>query len=141
MTQLGLLDAVEREERPWKIVRRVSKLVYARLRDSGQANRRSWQVITALAYYRNRSMAWPTAGELTRFMYQRKKLKREDPRLVAPRLTEMLRGKVVRLPDGSKVRRGGGLLTLLPARTCQFSGATAHPVAIREAGSLERQVA
>jgi len=141
MTQLSLLVDVAREERPWKVVRRVSRQVYARLRASGSANRRTWKVVTALAYYRNKSMAWPTPAELTEFMFKRQRITRNDPRLVAPRLTELVRGKVVRLADGTKVRRGGGVLTLLPVRACRVTGAKAHPVAIREAGSLERQVA
>lgn len=141
MTQLGLLDAVVREEQPWKVVRRVSRQIYARLRDSGAAGRQTHRVITALAYYRNRSMAWPTPAELTEFMFRKKRIDRNDTRLVAPRLTELVRGRVVKLPDGQKVRKGGGVLTLLPLRTCAVTGNRAHPVAIREAGSLERQVA
>lgn len=141
MTQLELLHGIEREERPWKVVRRVSKQVYAYLRDSGIASRRTWQVVTALAYYRNRTQVWPTAAELARFMFERKRIARDDTRLVAPRLTELVRGRVVRLKDGTKVRKGGGVLTLQGTRRCAVTGAPAHPVAIREAGSLERQVA
>ena len=138
--QGSLLEDLERVEQPWKVVRRVSKQVYARLRDSGGASRQTWRVLTALAYYRNRTMAWPTPAELTEFMFKRARIVRNDPRLVAPRLTELVRGRVVTLRGGGKVRRGGGVLTLLPARACRVTGSKAHPVSIREAGSLERQV-
>jgi hypothetical protein len=53
----------------------------------------------------------------------------------------LLRGYTVTLKDGTKVRRGGGVLTLLPARICRVSGVKAHPVAIREIGSSEREAA
>ena len=128
-----------REDKPWKVVRRVSKQVYAELRQEGTVARRAWQVITALAWYRNSRQAWPTAAELAAFMFERQRIARNDPRLVAPRITELLRGRIVRLSDGTKVRRGGGVLTLLAIRTCTITRTSAHPVAIREAGSLERQ--
>jgi tetrahydrodipicolinate N-succinyltransferase len=139
--QLGLLDAVTKVEKPWKVVRRVSRHVYAELRKSGRIGKQTHRVLTALAFYRNRTQEWPTAAELAAFMFSRGYLDRNDTRLVAPRLTELLRGKVVRLADGSKARKGGGVLMLLPVRTCRVTGARAHPVAIREAGSAERQVA
>lgn len=141
MTQLPLLIDIEHVERPWKVVRRVSRQVYAELRAGGYVGRNSLKVLTALAFYRNRYQEWPTASELTAFMFGKRRINRNDTRLVAPRLTEMLRGKVVKLPDGSKVRRGGGVLVLLPVRKCGITGVSAHPIAIREAGSAERQVA
>lgn len=141
MTQLSLLAGVERVERPWKVVRQVSRQVYAELRRSGRVARRTQQVITALAYFRNRTQSWPTAAELAAFMHQHGRLPRPDSRLVAPRLTELLRGRVDRLKDGTRVRRGGGLLVLQPVRRCAVSGESAHPVAIREAGSRTHQVA
>lgn len=140
MTQLSFLPGVAAEEKPWKVVRRVSRQVYARLAACGYVGRQTLKVITALAWYRNSTMQWPTPAELTRFMFSRRRIKREDPRLVAPRLTEMVRGRVVKR-EGTKVRIGGGVLTLLAARPCRVTGAHAHPVAIREAGSSERQVA
>lgn len=139
--QLSLLEDVARAERPWKVVRRVSRQIYAVLRDSGIAGETTRRVITSLAWYRNRSMAWPTPAELTAFMFERRRIARLDTRLVAPRLTELVRGRVVRGPGGGKVRQGGGVATYLPARICRVTGNKAHPVAIREAGSLERQVA
>lgn len=141
MTQLSLLDGVAREDRPWKVVRKVSRQVYAELRRGGIVSRNTLRVLTALAWYRNSTQDWPTASELTRFMFQRKRLPRNDSRIVAPRLTEMLRGRVVRLEDGSKVRKGGGVLTLLPTRRCRVTGAKAHPVCIRESGSSAREAA
>ena len=141
MNQLPLLTGVEREDRPWKVVRRVSKAVYAELRKSGAVSRSTYRVITALAYYRNSTMAWPTPAELTEFMFRLKRIPRADARLVAPRVTELVRGAVLKLEDGSKVRRGGGVCDQLPVRRCTVTGRAAHPVAIREIGSAMRWVA
>jgi len=140
MRQPSLLDASIAADRPWKVVRAVSKAVYAELRDKGYTKMSALRVLTALAWYRNSTMTWPTAAELTDFMYRRKRLARNDPRSVAPRVTEMIRGCVVWM-NGQKRRIGGGVLTLLPTRVCRISGKRAHPIAIREAGSLERQAA
>lgn len=139
--QLSLLTDVQRADKPWKVVRRVSRQVYAAIRNGGVVGRQTAKVVTALAWWRNERQTWPTPAELTAFMFERKRLTRNDPRLVAPRITELVRGKVVRLADGTKARKGGGVLWLLPARRCAVTGAHAHPVAIREAGSAARQVA
>ena len=141
LQQISFLPDLERVDHPWKVVRRVSRQVYAELRAGGHVGRQTVKVLTALAWYRNCRQEWPTAAELTAFMYGKGRIARNDSRLVAPRLTEMLRGKVVRLADGSKARHGGGVLTIGPARKCGISGKSAHPIAIREAGSQERQVA
>lgn len=141
IAQLSFLPNLEQIDRPWKVVRRVSRQVYAELRAGGHVGRQTLKVLTALAWYRNQRQEWPTAAELAAFMYGKGRIPRNESRLVAPRLTEMLRGAVRRLADGSKVRQGGGVLTLQPARKCGISGKSAHPIAIREAGSRERQVA
>jgi hypothetical protein len=139
--QQSLLADVARQERPWKRVRAVSKQVYAELRKGGYTKRSAVRVLTALAWYRNARQEWPTPAELAAFMFSRQRIARNDPRIVAPRVTEMLRGVVVRLKDGTTVRRGGGVLTLLPTRVCRETGMRAHPVAIREIGSSEREAA
>lgn len=141
MTQLSLLTGAERQERPWKVVRAVSRQVYAELRKSGAVAKSTSRVLVALAWYRNSRQEWPTAAELTRFMFERKRLPRNDTKLVAPRLTELLKGKAITRSDGRKVRIGGGLLTLGPARRCSVTGSKAHPVQIREAGSSAREAA
>jgi len=127
-------------DRPWKIVRHASKAVYARMRDSGRTARSTLRVLTALAWYRNSFQTWPTASELTEFMYRRRRLVRNETRHVAPRLTELVRGSVRTRKDGTKVRAGGGLLVYLPLRRCAITGESVHPVAIREAGSLTAEV-
>lgn len=141
MMQISFLPDLERVDRPWKVVRRVSRQVYAELRAGGHVGRQTLKVLTALAWYRNQRQEWPTVSELAAFMYGKRRIERNESRLVAPRITEMLRGKVVKLPDGTKVRKGGGVLTLLPVRKCGITGVSAHPIAIREAGSLARQAA
>lgn len=123
-----------------KRVRAVSKRVYAELRDSGRLAKRAHEVLTALAYYRNRTQEWPTPAELVRDMAERGIIPREESRYVAPRLTEFVKGAVKRRKDGSTFRKGGGLCVLMPARTCRVSGQEAHPVAIREAGSQSVEV-
>lgn len=142
MNQLSLLDGVTREDRPWKVVRRVSKQVYAELRKSGYVKWSIVQVLTALAYYRNRYQEWPTPSELTRFMFNLKRIPRDESRYVAPRLTELIRGWTKVEPvSGQKYKVGGGVCDQLPRRICRVTGQWAHPVAIREAGSRERWVA
>lgn len=139
--QLPLLVDIERAEKPWKVVRRVSKQLYAVLREGGYLKRSGLRVLTALAYYRNRTMTWPTPAELAQFMYDHKRrIPHPDCRYVAPRLTELVNGMVVRR-HGQKVRVGGGVCDLLPRRVCRQTGQKAHPVAIREAGSKERTAA
>ena len=158
MTQLSLLTAplpdeetvsLVEIEQPWKIVRRVSKRVYAVLRDSGYLKKSGLTVLTALAFYRNRTQVWPTPAELTRFMFDgvthvgprvktRRRIPKNESRYVAPRLSELIRGSVVRR-HGQKVRIGGGVCDQLPVRICRESGQWAHPITIREVGSLERR--
>lgn len=135
--QLSLLADVARTERPWKVVRKVSRQVYAELRKGGYCKRSALKVLTALAWYRNQSMTWPTVGELTQFMFERRRIARNDPRVVAPRISEMVKGCTVRLPDGTRVTRGGGVLVYLPKRRCLVTQTPANPIAIREAGSRE----
>lgn len=157
MTQLDLLrdtlpDApapVVVVERPWKAVRPVSRAQYAWMRRHGMPDRRTWQVLTALAWYRNRTQQWPTAAELAHFMFtqRRRRIERDDPRLVAPRLTWLVKGEIRTVTDaegktrkvfgsdGRPERIGGGVCCYLPTRTCRVTHAPAHPVAIREAGS------
>lgn len=141
LRQPNLLDDCQRVDRPWKVVRAVSKQVYAELRKSGRIAIATRRALVGLAAYRNATQQWPTPAELTHYLFTKKRLPRDDTKLVAPRLTELIRGRVVTLKGVGKVRRGGGLLTLGPARKCRVTGNPAHPVAIREAGSLAREVA
>jgi hypothetical protein len=140
VTQLALFAGVEHRPRPWKVVRKVSKQLYAVLRETEYLKRSTRLVLVSLAYYRNRTMTWPTPAELTRFMFSLDRIPKNESRYVAPRLTELIRGMVV-VREGQKVRIGGGICDQLPARICRESGQKAHPVAIREVGSAERRVA
>mgnify|MGYP006921317918 CR=1 FL=1 len=141
LRQPSLLDESQRIEHPWKLVRSVSRQMYAELRRNGSLGASTRRALVGLAGYRNRYQEWPTPAELTRFIYHRKRIARDDTKLVAPRLTEFVRGRVVTIKGVGKVRKGGGLCTLLTARRCRVTGHPAHPVAIREAGSLAREIA
>jgi hypothetical protein len=132
MTQPSLLDAVARQERPRKRVRAVSRAQYAALRDGNQLSKRAADVLRELAAFYNRTAYWPTAAELTRWMFEHRDLPRDDSRLIAPRLTEFSRGVKDRTTG---VYRGGGLVDNLPARPCQVAGKKAHPYRITEAGA------
>ncbi len=139
MIQPSLLADIQREERPWKVVRRVSRGVYLELRKGGYTKRSGLKVLTGLAYYRNRTGEWATPAELAEFLFRMKKIPRPDSRITAPRLTELVKGCTVRRKDGTRVRLGGGVCVLMPTRICRVSGQYAHPVAIREAGSEQRE--
>ena len=135
--QFELLHQLPRP--PRKRVRPVSKQLYAELRDSDWLSKRAHQVLTALAHFRNRTTFWPTPAELTADMHRRGLISRPDPRLVAPRLSELVRGRVVRR-KGARIREGGGVCEQLPTRRCSITLAEAHPIAIREAGSRESRL-
>jgi hypothetical protein len=132
VTQLGLLDVVARDERPRKRVRAVSKAQYAALRDGDRLSKRAADVLRELAAFYNRRAYWPTAAELTRWMFKHRDLPRDDSRLIAPRLTEFSRGVKDRKTG---VYHGGGVIENLPARPCQVAGKKAHPLRITEAGA------
>lgn len=138
--QLGLLDDVAREERPRKHVRKISKGTYVELRDTGGLTARQHQTLTALAHYYYVHSDWPTAGELARWMFRHGKIPRESPNIVAPRLSDLVNGQWRRQPgpDGTKTTAqiGGGTCEYLPARICRVTQGRAHPVRIREAGSV-----
>src|SRR5262249_11348914 len=91
------------------------------------------RVLRELAAYYNRRAVWPTCGELTRWMFEHADVARDDPRLVAPRLTELSRGRRTRPGEYA----GGHVIEALPVRRCHVTGATAHPWRIREKGSAE----
>ncbi len=132
MTQLSLLSAVARVERPRKRVRAVSKAQYAHLRDGQQLSGRTADVLRELAALYNRRAEWPTVGELALWMFEHKDLPRNDSRLIAPRVTELCRGVMDR---ETRVYAGGGVIELLPARPCKVAGSKAHPLRITEAGA------
>lgn len=115
MTQLGLLDAVIREDKPRKRVRQVSRQAYAYVRATNQGRRRD-DVLRNLAAYFNATQTWPTDAELTSWMFTRSELPREDPNLVRPRRFELMEM---------------GLLEKGTARPCRVTGKTAHPWRIR----------
>lgn len=133
--QPTLLDLAERIERPRKTVRKVSREQYKVLRDGTRLTARAHAVLTALAHYYNVRQDWPTAGELTRWMFEHGKIPRESANLVAPRLTGLVSGETTER-KGQIVRVGGNTCELLPKRRCSVTGGLAHPVRIREAGSL-----
>jgi len=127
----------ERPTRVRKNVRSVSRETYNVLADTGALGAACTKVMRSLKWFINKHQFAPTPAELTRAMFIAGVIKRDATNLVAPRLTEMARGKVVRQPDGSTVRTGGREIEQLPLRTCRVTGNQAHPVRPREAGSVE----
>lgn len=130
--QLGLLDRVERQERPRKSVRAVSKAIYAELVDSGRLSKDQRMVLTAIAAIYDRTQAWPTRGELARHLFETFRIARPDPSLFAPRLTELSKGIEDRKTGEF---HGGGLLMRLPRRQCAEAKTDASPWRITEAGA------
>lgn len=118
-----------------KRTRKVSRMQYVVLRDTGQLADREAQVLRCLAWHYNATQSWPTAAELARWMFRKSEIPRDDSRLVAPRLTYLGRGALQ--PDGTV--KGGGLIEALPLRRCGVTGAKAHPWRIRERGSLQHR--
>ena len=125
---------------PRKIVRRVCRENANRLRDEAKRDRadgretKEQRVLRCLAAFFNRYAYWPTPAELTRRMFETRELPKDAVNLCAPRLSELVNGKVKRGADGQKVRVGGGVCELLPLRVCRVNGDDAHPVRIREVG-------
>jgi hypothetical protein len=134
VTQLSLLAAAARDERPRKRVRQVSRAQYAELRDSDQLGTRAADVLRNLAAFYNRRADWPTAPELTQWMLEAGELPRLDFNLVRPRLTELCIGRHD-AATGQLV--GGGVIETLPRRQCRVTGRSAHPWRVREIGSAE----
>jgi len=130
--QLSLIDIDRPPKAVRKVTRRVSRMQYVELRDTGQLAARVGQVLRCLAARYNATQKWSTAAELARWMFQKGELPRDDSRLVAPRLTFLGPGE--RHRDGTI--RGGGLIEALPKRICTVTGAPAHPWRVRERGSI-----
>lgn len=138
MTQLPLLADSQRAERaPRKLARAVSKETYNVLADTGALGAMSTKVMRSLKAFINRHQYAPTPAELTLEMFRTGVIKRDDTRLVAPRITELARGKVITHKDGRRERVGGHEIELLPIRSCAVTGSSAHPVRPREKGSQE----
>jgi hypothetical protein len=136
VTQLSLLNRVERDERPRKTVRKVSRQQYAVLRDTNVLPARRHAVLTALAHYYNARAQWPTTSELVRWMVDHQTLTLPSANWISGRITELVTGRKVMGKDRSVSWVGGGVCEFLPARPCTITGKPAHPVRIREAGSI-----
>lgn len=122
-----------REDRPRKRVRKVSREQYARMRDTpGLLSTRTHAVLTALAHYYNARAIWPTAGELTVWMFDHGKLPRKDWTLIRPRLTELSIGE----RRAGRAPKGGGLIERLDPRKCAETGGMAHPWRVVEIGAI-----
>lgn len=111
-----------------KAVRQVSKETYNVLADTGALGASTTKVMRSLKAYINRHADYPTPAELCRWMFQTGVIKKDHVNRVAPRLTELHKGKVVRQKDGTRVRMGGGEIEKLPVRQCRVTEGNAHPV-------------
>jgi len=120
-----------------KAVRDVSKETYNVLADTGALGAATTKVMRSLKAYINRYAAYPTPAELTKWMFDSGVIKRNHVNCVAPRLTELHKGRVVRRKGQLPTRVGGGEIEKLPLRTCRETGGDAHPVRPRQKGSEE----
>jgi len=119
---------------PRKEVRDVSRAQYRKLREGGLLTDRAHLVLTAIAHYYYVHQDWPTPEETCQWMVKTGKLQTANINVVAPRISqELVNGRLDR-KTGQRV--GGGVCELLPRRTCTVTGGDAHPVRIREAGSV-----
>jgi hypothetical protein len=137
---LPMFGQAEPEQRPvsfHKAVRDVSKETFNVLADTGALGAMTTKVMRSLKYYINRHEHCPTPAELTRDMFQLGVINRDSVNLVAPRLTELGKGRVVKNEDGTRSRIGGQEIDYLPLRICTVTGNKAHPVRPREKGSEE----
>lgn len=124
-----------RDRSPRKEVRKVSRANLYRLKDSGQLSERLTMALNGLAHHYYVTKTWPTPAELTRWMFQHKTIARESPNIVAPYISELVNGRWVGRGE-ARHREGGGACEYLPKRLCAVTGGEAHPVRIREAGSV-----
>ena len=138
--QLNFLGQLARVDEPRKSVRKVSRENIYRLKDSGALSERTTAVLNALAHRYYVTQKWSTPAELAHWMFTHGKIPRESTNVVAPRLTDLVSGAWVKRRDAEgkafRVKEGGGMCELLPRRVCTITGNPAHPVRIREAGSV-----
>jgi hypothetical protein len=118
-----------------KAVRDVSKETYNVLADTGALAAATTKVMRSLKAYINRHADYPTPEELKDWMFAQGVIPKPNINLVAPRLTELHIGKVVRRKGQEPVRVGGGLIEKLPVRICRSTGGDAHPVRPVQKGS------
>jgi hypothetical protein len=111
-----------------KAVRDVSRETYNVLADTGALGAATTKVMRSLKAYINKHADYPTPAELARWMFQTGVLKRDNVNTVAPRLTELHIGKIVRRQGQDPARVGGGEIEKLPLRVCRVTGGDAHPV-------------
>lgn len=125
---------------PRKEVRKISRAQIYRLKDSGELSKRTAAALNALAHYYYKRQRWLTPAELTRWMHRTGKIPRESVNLVAPRISDLVNGEWTKRRDEHgrtvRVRVGGGICEFLPKRRCRVTTGAAHPVRIREAGSV-----
>ena len=115
-----------------KRVRKVSKEVYAELRDGDILAKREAEFLLALAAYTNRFGAPPTLRELTQWAHADGRIAENDPNIFRPRATKLVAG----VPSENGVV-GGDVCEYLPKRICTVSKRPAAPIRVREAGSQE----
>lgn len=136
----GLLDPVlhpvaSKPIRVRKNVRKVSRETYNVLADTGMLGPACTKVMRSLKHYINSKGECPTPAELCRFMFTNGVIPHFNLNSVAPRITELHIGKVIRVKGQEPRRVGGGEIEKLPVRICRETGGYAHPVRPREKGS------
>lgn len=111
-----------------KAVRDISKETYNVLADTGALGAATTKVMRALKAYINKRADYPTPQELADWMAEAGIIGKKNINRVAPRLTELHIGKVVRRKGHEPIRVGGGEIEKLARRRCRSTGGEAHPV-------------
>lgn len=116
---LPMFDA--RASVPHKRVRAVSTERYRELVETGAIHIRQQEFVDRLLLYRQQVGAWPTMKELVTWAHRARYIVSPDPNIWRPRATELV----------------GSIVEYLPRRICAVTGKQAHPVKVREVGSLQ----
>jgi hypothetical protein len=139
VSQLLLLEDVQRDEHPHKRTTTTSKAAVYAIEATGEAERKRLICLRGLRALWNRHQEWPTADELSAYLFKRRLIPSKHRDEVAPRLNELADGWwLERLVNGVKVRRqvGGGEVERGAKRASRVSGRTVLTWRVREAGSL-----
>lgn len=141
MGQLSLLDAVQREQRPWKRTTGTSREAIRVVEAEGTAEFRREQILLAIRRIWNRTQQSPTADEIAADLFARKLIPDDHPDYVKPRLSELKHGRTIRVKgEGGVIQEkqiGGGLIEKAGKRKSARSGRMVHTWRVIERGTAK----